>query len=206
MVIVGVGISKSQTISYTSHVRPIFNSYGCLEYHGGSGGLSLGTYSQVFTTGNNAPVVVAGDTNSVLIRKLKGTAGFGSRMPPGGGPMEPADLNTIIAWVKNGAVENPTTVRNEIRTGVLPTYELLQNYPNPFNPSTRIQFTIPTTGHVRLTLHDAVGKEVAVLIDRPMYEGSYAYDLDASRFPSGVYVYRLTSGKNLMAKKMMLIK
>jgi hypothetical protein len=207
LLLIIVGTSESQTVSYSSHVRPIFDSYGCLDCHGGSGGLFLGTYSQVFATGDHSPVVVAGDTNSVLVLKLKGTAGFGSRMPPqGGGAMAAADLNTIVTWIKNGALENPTTVRNEERGGVIPTYALYQNYPNPFNPATRIQFSIPKSGNVRMTLHDAVGKEIAVLIDRQMSEGAYSYDLDASRLPSGVYLYRIAAGNTLMTKKMMLIK
>jgi hypothetical protein len=205
-IVIALQLHHAQTISYSSHVRPIFDSYGCLGCHGQSGSLTLETYSQVFSTGVHKPVVVPGDTNSVLVLKLKGTAGFGSRMPQGGEAMAAADLNTIVTWIKNGATENPTTVHNEVRSGVMPTYALHQNYPNPFNPATRIQFSIPKSGNVRLTLHDAVGKEIAALIDRDMNEGLFSYDLDASRLSSGVYMYRVVSGNILLTKKMMLIK
>jgi hypothetical protein len=203
--VVSIQMINAQTISYSSHVRPIFESYGCLGCHGGTNGLFLDTYSSVFTTGNHAPVVVPGDTNSVIVLKLKGTT-FGSRMPFGSDPMDPIDLNTIVTWIKNGAVENPTSVRELEESGLIKTFELHQNYPNPFNPVTRIRFTIPVSGSVRLTLIDAAGKQIAVLIDREMKRGSYSYTLDASRLSSGVYFYRLQSANYSQTKKLVLTK
>ena len=196
---------EAQTISYSSHVRPLFQSYGCLNCHGGTNGLFLDTYSSVFSTGNHAPVVVPGDTNSVIVLKLKG-ATFGDRMPFGGDPMDPNDLNTIMTWIKNGAVENSTSVRELPESGLIKTFELQQNYPNPFNPVTQIRFAIPVSGSVRLTLTDAAGKQIAVLIDRKMTAGSYSYTLDASRLPSGVYFYRLQSSNYSQTKKLVLTK
>jgi hypothetical protein len=205
---IGIQITDAQTISYSSHVRPIFESYGCLGCHSGSepsGNLILDSYSNVFDTGDHKPVVVPGDTNSVIVLKLKGTT-FGARMPFGGGPMAPDDLNTIISWIKNGAVENSTSVRELEASGLIKTYELHQNFPNPFNPVTQIQFTIPVSGSVRLTLIDAAGKQIAVLIDREMKKGSYSYTLDASRLSSGVYFYRLQSANYSVTKKLVLTK
>ncbi len=97
------------TVSFAGDVLPLFtgSTYGCTGCHGGQNNLFLGTYAQVMAgNSNNGPVVVAGDTNSVLIQKLKGTASFGSRMPFGSGPMSNADMRTIITWVKEGANNN----------------------------------------------------------------------------------------------------
>ncbi len=69
---------------YNPDILGIFSAHGCAGCHGGSGGLDITPYSSLFSTGNHAPVVVANDSNSVLVRKLKGTATFGSRMPLGG--------------------------------------------------------------------------------------------------------------------------
>ncbi|MBP6673032.1 MAG: T9SS type A sorting domain-containing protein, partial [Bacteroidetes bacterium] len=174
--------------------------------HGGTNNLFLQPYASLFTTGNHAPVVVAGDTNSVLIKKIKGTAGFGGRMPDGGGPMDAADLNTLIEWIKNGAIENPSTSVLENTAGVIPTFQLKQNYPNPFNPSTTIEFSVPKTGNVRLALYDELGKESAVLLDQAMESGSYSYRLNASALPSGVYYYRIQSSGSTLSKQLMLLK
>ncbi|MHB1049369.1 MAG: T9SS type A sorting domain-containing protein [Bacteroidota bacterium] len=203
--VIGIHLTHAQTISYSSHVRPLFESYGCLGCHGGTNGLFLDTYASVFSTGNHAPVVVPGDTNSVIVLKLKGTT-FGDRMPFGAGPMAPGDLNTIISWIKNGAVENPTSVRELQESGLIKTFELHQNYPNPFNPVTQIRFAIPVSGSVRMTLIDAAGKQIAILIDREMKRGSYSYTLDASRLSSGVYFYRLQSANYSVTKKLVLTK
>jgi hypothetical protein len=202
-----IQISTAQSISYNSHAKPIFSKYGCLDCHGGSGGgLELGTYSLIFTTGTHTPVVVPGDTNSVLVKKLKGTAGFGGRMPQGGAPIDAVDLNTIIAWIKTGAIEISTTNVNDVDAGVIKTFELKQNYPNPFNPSTTIQFSIPISGNVQLTLFDALGKQSITLINQLMTAGSYQYQLNSSTMASGVYYYRLQSANTVLVKKLLLIK
>ena len=201
----GQQVSTAQSISYNSHVKPLFVSYGCTGCHGGTNNLFLDTYSQVFSTGNHNPVIVPGDTNSVLIKKIKGIADFGGRMPQGG-EMTLADINTIVAWVKNGAIENSTTEVNTLEAGVLKTFELKQNYPNPFNPTTTIQFSVPKSGNVRLILFDALGNESATLIDQSMAAGSYNYQLNAKSLASGVYFYRLQSAGSVLVKKLLLVK
>jgi hypothetical protein len=72
-----VQYSFSQSVSYTTQIKPLFDSYGCTSCHGGSGGFFVSPYASLFTTGDHKPVIVAGDTNSVIIKKVKGTAGFG---------------------------------------------------------------------------------------------------------------------------------
>jgi hypothetical protein len=197
---------SAQSVSYTTHAKPIFDKYGCISCHGGTNNLFLEPYASVFTTGDHTPVIVPGDTNSVLIKKIKGTAGFGQRMPQGGGPMDPADLNTLITWVKNGAIENPSTNVLENTAGVIPTFQLMQNYPNPFNPSTTIEFSVPKTGNIRLALYDELGKECAVLLDQAMESGSYSYRLNAASLPSGVYYYRIQSSGSTLVKQLLLLK
>ena len=197
---------SAQSISYNTHAKPIFDKYGCISCHGGTNNLFLQPYASVFTTGNHAPVVVAGDTNSILIKKIKGTAGFGGRMPDGGGPMDAADLNTLIEWIKNGAIESPSTGVDERSAGVLPTFQLKQNYPNPFNPSTTIEFSVAKAGNVRLSLFNELGKECAVLLDRPMESGDHIYRLNAASLPSGVYYYRIQSAGSTLVKQLVLLK
>jgi len=93
-------------------------------------------------------------------------------------------------------------------------YELLQNYPNPFNPVTNIRFALPEAGFVTLTLYDALGRQIAQLIDGLNYPiGIYSYSLDANQYnmASGVYFYRIevtveTKPAYSEIKKMVLIK
>ena len=89
----------------------------------------------------------------------------------------------------------------------LPTeFALEQNYPNPFNPSTQIRFALPMDSKVRLTVYDMLGREVAVLADDVRPAGRHAVTLDATRYASGIYLYRLEAGTATFTRKMTLIK
>jgi hypothetical protein len=203
--VMGQQVSTAQSISYNSHVKPLFVSYGCTGCHGGTNNLFLDTYSQVFSTGNHNPVIVPGDTNSVLIKKIKGIADFGGRMPQGG-EMTLADINTIVAWVKNGAIENSTTEVNTLEAGVLKTFELKQNYPNPFNPTTNITFAIPKQSLVTIKIFDILGREVATLLNEERKEGFYSVLFNGVKLSSGVYFYRMQSDNFSQTKKLLLQK
>jgi hypothetical protein len=106
------------------------------------------------------------------------------------------------------------TVSIEDETQNLPTEFLLsQNYPNPFNPSTKIKFSLPSSGYTTLRIYNALGEEVAVLIDKELDTGSYEVGWNAAGLPSGVYFYQLkiysaNGGAEgfLETKKMMLLK
>jgi hypothetical protein len=97
-------------------------------------------------------------------------------------------------------------------------YELYQNYPNPFNPSTKIRFDIPSnvkrqTSNVKLTIYNALGEQISVLVNDNLSAGQYKIEWNASDYPSGIYFYRMSvrsdkAGKEdiIMTKKMMLVK
>jgi len=70
-------------------------------------------------------------------------------------------------------------------------YFLGQNYPNPFNPFTTIEFSLPRPGRAALKIYDALGQEVASLVNETLPAGRYRAEWDAGDFPAGVYFYRL---------------
>ena len=75
-------------------------------------------------------------------------------------------------------------------------FTLFQNYPNPFNPSTRISYSLPNSGFVSLTVHDMLGREVETLVNEFQEAGIYAAHFDASKFASGIYFYKLQTGRS----------
>ncbi len=85
-------------------------------------------------------------------------------------------------------------------------YTLSQNYPNPFNPVTVINYQLSKTGNVKLSIYNALGQEVSLLVNKSQNAGNHSIEWDAKAFPSGVYFYRLESGSFVSNKKMMLIK
>ena len=86
------------------------------------------------------------------------------------------------------------------------SFSLQQNYPNPFNAETVIRYTIGQGGHVRLTVYDLLGREVATLVDGVLGAGEYRVRFDASSLPSGVYLARLEAGPRTETRKMLLLK
>lgn len=85
-------------------------------------------------------------------------------------------------------------------------YALQQNYPNPFNPATSFKYSLEKAGPVTLTVYNALGKEVARVVDGVQEAGSHTVSFDASRLSSGIYYYRLASGSFSATKKMTLLK
>jgi uncharacterized delta-60 repeat protein len=91
--------------------------------------------------------------------------------------------------------------------GVPPSeYSLYQNHPNPFNPTTVIQYSIPNGAYTSLKVYDVLGREVATLVDEFKAADRYEVLFDASNLPSGLYLYRIQSGKFVSVKKMILAK
>ncbi len=99
-------------------------------------------------------------------------------------------------------------VITDVRVGTeLPSaYQLEQNYPNPFNPSTRIAYNIPVGSDVSLKVYNALGQEVATLVNDHRSAGNYEADFSGSTLASGVYYYTLKAGGFAATKKMVLMK
>jgi hypothetical protein len=86
------------------------------------------------------------------------------------------------------------------------SFKLGQNYPNPFNPSTKISWQSPVGSRQTLKIYDALGKEVATLVDEFKPAGTYEVEFDANKLSSGVYFYKLTIDNFSSIKKLLLIK
>jgi len=116
-------------------------------------------------------------------------------------------LQEFAARYKESGGTDNIVVRLESPLDPLPeSPHLFQNYPNPFNPRTRIEFQVAGHGFVHLEVVDVLGREVAVLVERPMERGTYGVLWDAGGAPSGLYFYRLQMGTFVATKGMMLVR
>lgn len=72
-------------------------------------------------------------------------------------------------------------------------FVLEQNHPNPFNPSTTIRYKVQAASRVTLKVFDALGREVATLVDEFQQAGNYnsQFSIRNYQLSSGVYFYRL---------------
>ena len=84
-------------------------------------------------------------------------------------------------------------------------YKLYQNFPNPFNPSTSINYEIPESGNVKVTILDALGREVETIVNEYHSSGLYSIDWNASQFSSGVYFCKLKTKNFTDVKRMLLV-
>ena len=88
---------------------------------------------------------------------------------------------------------------------------LYQNYPNPFNPSTTISFYLASPGHISLAIYDISGSVVRALLDESKPAGHHTALWDGKNeggreTASGVYYYRLTTGKTTFTRKLVVVR
>ncbi len=118
-----------------------------------------------------------------------------------------ADLTGQGTILLEAAPEGMTLGRGVKDGGGAPgEFRLAQNYPNPFNPVTTIAYSLPRAARVRLSVHDNLGREVAVLADEPEAAGEHSHSWNASSRASGIYYYRLTFDGRSHTGKMLLLK
>lgn len=93
-----------------------------------------------------------------------------------------------------------------VSNGIPVNFSLQQNYPNPFNPSTSINYNLAELSHVSLKIFNALGKEIASIVNERQQTGFYSVDWKAENYPSGVYFYTLTAGNFTQTRRMLLLK
>jgi hypothetical protein len=134
-------------------------------------------------------------------------------------------------WIYIGGTPDPSTQTIKVRSwklglfqiqagphGAVPAelqvpdrYALEPNYPNPFNPTTKINYQLSRAGYTRLTIYDIQGREIKTLVNSFQNTGDYSVTWDGRSeegvpVASGVYMFRLKSGKFDKSNKMILLK
>jgi hypothetical protein len=160
----------------------------------------------LYNMGSSANEVSSGRAILLDIPAIR-LSGIGDTIPP--------KLTITRAFLSTGKGEGVPVVG--IGANVPRQFELFQNYPNPFNPKTTIQFKVAAASGdgsslpVKLEVFNILGQSVKTLLDERRTPGSYRVewdgtDVSGNRVSSGIYLYRLSSEKFSVTKKMLLLK
>ena len=140
------------------------------------------------------------DTQSIIIAQViaRGSSNLNSI----------TQLRNLSDYVQNIYNENFQSVLavSNVSAEIPDKFELKQNYPNPFNPKTVIRYSLTGNHFITLKIYDALGKEVAELVNEKHNAGTYETDFDGSGLSSGIYFYKLEAGGFVETKSMILLK
>lgn len=85
------------------------------------------------------------------------------------------------------------------------------NHPNPFNPSTSIRYSLNDAANVKLAVYNLLGQEIRLLVRQFQPSGNYTVvwdgrDAAGRQVSTGMYLYRLQAGAEVVTRKMVLAK
>jgi hypothetical protein len=108
----------------------------------------------------------------------------------------------------DGAVTLSAVVR--VENPVPQDFVLAQNYPNPFNPETKINYQLPKSSKVRISVFNLLGQKVTTLVDTEKPAGYYSIKWDGKDESgrlvlSGMYIYQIETDEFVKVKKLVLI-
>ncbi len=126
------------------------------------------------------------------------------RFSPDGSLFATADsFDKAKLWSTSQWITTTTAISDD----TLPTeVSLAQNYPNPFNPATTIGYELPASTDVRLDVYDMTGRQLSTLVNGVYPSGYHTVQWDAIGLPTGIYVYRLTTGGKAITQTMTLVR
>ena len=121
-----------------------------------------------------------------------------------------SDTNSWLGLDNVRLINSGSTSVNETQLNP-DVYSLSQNYPNPFNPTTRIDYQVPQTATINISVYNNIGQLVAVLVDGVKSQGHYSVSWNAKdqkglQMPSGIYFARMVSNSFSVTRKLTLLK
>ena len=90
-----------------------------------------------------------------------------------------------------------------------PGAELGTPYPNPARASegaVTVPLVLSEAVEASVSVFDMLGREVAVLHDGPLTEGTHRLAFDGAGLPAGVYLVRVESGSDQLTERITLLR
>jgi len=69
-----------------------------------------------------------------------------------------------------------------------------------------VRYQLSEITPVQLSVYDLLGREVAVLVNEMKAPGSHQVTFDGTGLASGAYLYRLTGGRFVQMRRMVVVK
>jgi rhodanese-related sulfurtransferase len=136
-------------------------------------------------------------------------------VPGSGWPIFSAQFDAMVfsyndsvlrKWYYLGADFDPTVVGNFNISDLPEKFALHQNYPNPFNPKTYINYELPITNYVEISIYNCLGQRVVTIVSEEQSVGHHQVEWETSGIAGGVYYYTMKASDFHDVKKMVLIK
>ena len=102
-------------------------------------------------------------------------------------------LWSAVDWVLQDSISSPVVISVARPATPAERIELLPPYPNPFIGASSIRFRLSAEAFVRISVHDLLGRELAVLLESSRAPGLHTLILDGEKLTPGMYFCRLSS-------------
>ena len=191
----GTTFSLSDGIEWTPVVNNITSQSTAIQYSSNSiflfSGRSIKRYSADFST--FATILFSG----VETPFFPATLAFGknNRLYMGG-------FNTGSAYSLDLSTLQPTSASNEQTISDIG----VNIAPNPTTNAANIVLTLPTASPVRLTLHDALGREVRIVAEGMYAAGAQEFSVSLDGLPSGIYFVRANVGGQVLVRRLAVVR
>ena len=97
-------------------------------------------------------------------------------------------------WIDDLRVSYPARATSAEPPGTLGGLVFLGARPNPAQGRTAVSVQTGAATTLRVTLHDVLGRQLAVVYDGPVAPGTTTFDVETGALPNGVYVLRTGDG------------
>ena len=124
----------------------------------------------------------------------------------------PSNQNNVFDLkIIAGDQEYVKSMSQEILSTIPEEFSLGQNYPNPFNPITQMEYSLPQSSRVVISIYNVLGQEIKTLVNKDQDYGYHSVSWDGTdrlgkSVASGVYFTQMRSGGFSQSKKMLLLK
>ncbi|MFC2133764.1 T9SS type A sorting domain-containing protein [Bacteroidota bacterium] len=175
-------------------MNPVFISWSEVQHTSGISGYELEIDGQIINEFTNEKIVeLAEGEHTIRIRAVNG-------LDVKGGLSE-----AVVFFVQTTVSVDSGEEQN------LSEFSLSNNYPNPFNMQTTIEYVLPRSSHVKITVYNILGQLVKILVDSEKEPGQHrtmwnGIDQQSRKTSSGIYFCRIVAGDFVSSRKLLLLK